>query len=489
MGVIANLAVAVSAKHASFTKGMNTVVGVAKRSSVALAKVGAVAGGVTAAGVTAAGVALTRLTQQAFTSIDAIAKTSDKLGIATTELVGLQRAATFSGASGEVLNKALAKMQKNTSDAASGIGEAQRSFEALGINVRDFKNLSPEEQFKTIADRIRTVGNVTDRTRIAQDIFGRSGIELVNTLRLGREGLDEIIANTDKFGLAISRVDAKQIEDANDAFTRVKDVFRGIGFQIAKNVAPVVTELANRFIATTTEGEGLGSKVGAAIRSVAQFVANLSDTIEKTLRTAIIRARVAFSEMSASFLNNIGDLISKIADIHESIRIVPQAIIDAERGIAESAKNLGAGFSEASKEFQAQIAAIEDSEGALGKLLKKYDEIAESAKKAADAGVSAGRKIVDTPIGLVDEERLSAAGREKSRRKGRDAISRTGSILASELRFGGIPQLRTGGAPVTASNQPQRVKDPENEKQTAVLNQVVDLLRNIDLRLLNGAFL
>ena len=49
--------------------------------------------------------------------------------------------------------------------------------------------MSPEEQFGAIAEALQDVESQSDKARIAQDIFGRSGMKLINTLNLGKDGL------------------------------------------------------------------------------------------------------------------------------------------------------------------------------------------------------------------------------------------------------------------------------------------------------------
>ena len=74
-------------------------------------------------------------------------------------------------------------------------------------------------------------------------------------------------------GLSMSRVDAAQIEAANDSITRAQGVFEGIGNQIAVSLSPLVSELAANFYQSALDMNESGN--------VGQRVANflVKDTV------------------------------------------------------------------------------------------------------------------------------------------------------------------------------------------------------------------
>lgn len=219
---------------------------------------GALGAGLSVAGLTAA-------TRAQLQSVDAAAKLSDRLGIATERLIGLQHAADLSGASSELLATSLQKMQVNLGKAAADGGPAADAFKKIGLSAAELATMETDEAFYRIADAIKAIQNPYERTAAAVAIFGKGAGDLLPTLLQGSEALREQAAETIAFGTAISRVDAAQIEAANDAMTRVKQAVLGVGTQIAATLAPAIESASKRFVELATAGGGIGRVIGTAI--------------------------------------------------------------------------------------------------------------------------------------------------------------------------------------------------------------------------------
>ena len=134
--------------------------------------------------------------KQFATQIDDLAKASSRLGITVNELQSLQFAASQTGASSEELEKGLTRFSRSISEASSGIGTGLRAFEALGVTVTDAAGgLRPtNELLSEVSDRLATIESPADRVRIAFDLFGRSGVNLVNTLQNGSGELTKLLS-------------------------------------------------------------------------------------------------------------------------------------------------------------------------------------------------------------------------------------------------------------------------------------------------------
>jgi hypothetical protein len=201
----------------------------------------------------ATGGSLGYLIKQQFQLIDSLAKTSDKLGIATEQLAGLRHAAELTGVSAQTFDMALQRMTRRVAEAGMGTGESVKALKELGVSARHLAQLAPDEQFKAIAEAMRQVKTQGDRVRLAFKLFDSEGVAVVNTLKLGREGLNQAVAEVKRLGNAFSRVDAAKIEDANDAITRMRAAFQGLTGELAINLADPLQNLAKETGAYTKE--------------------------------------------------------------------------------------------------------------------------------------------------------------------------------------------------------------------------------------------
>jgi len=278
MASLADLYVGLKVNASGFTSGLKRAKddlagfasGVGKIGGIASAALASIGGMVGAAG-------LTVLTKQSMAAIDSVSKFSDRVGISTESLTAFKHAAELTGAGSEAMNKGLEKMSSNIGEAVQGTGTAKDAIESLGISITDIANMSPDRQFKTIADAMNKVENSSVKNALAADIFGSSGQALINTLALGSKGLSEMETEANKLGVSFSRVDGAKIEMANDALTRMGSVFTGIGNQIAIAVSPYIKYLADQFTDLSASGGGIGTRIVDAFKWVGKSIIGVSD--------------------------------------------------------------------------------------------------------------------------------------------------------------------------------------------------------------------
>lgn len=266
----------------SMTKAGSTVRRFARNAAKAAKIVGAmgVAAGVAAAG----GVAL--LTRQGLKSVDALGKLSDRLGESVENLQALQLAAELNGSSGERLGKALEVMQKRLGEAARGSGAAKAALDELGLSASDLIELGPAEAFRVIADAISRMDTQSQKAAATANIFSRANQDLLNTLQRGRSGLDETQRLIEKLGLNLNRVDAKRVENANDAITRLGAILEGVRQRLAVAFAPIIEVIAQRIEALGNRAGGIGGIMQDAFLLAAEAGVAL-DTVVASINAGI----------------------------------------------------------------------------------------------------------------------------------------------------------------------------------------------------------
>jgi len=177
---------------------------------------------------------------------DSLAKMSARTGVSVEALSELAFAAQQSGADMDALETGIKRMQKAVVAAATGSKEATDTLTALGLTVADLDGLSPEQQFKLIADRISKIENPTVRAAAALQLFGRSGTGLLPLIGRGAAGLEALQQEARRLGLTISTTDAKAAEAFHDTLSALwQTVKRGV-FAVGAALAPTLSDLARR---------------------------------------------------------------------------------------------------------------------------------------------------------------------------------------------------------------------------------------------------
>jgi len=243
-----------------------------------------------ALGALAATAGITSFVSSTLKSVDNIAKLSTQLGISTEALSTYQFVADQTGVSFRTLTTGLQRMTRRVAEAATGSGPAKDALEELGLSAEKLNNLSPDEQFKKMADALNEVGNSNDRVRLAFKLFDSDGVKLLRTTKLGSEGLDEMSESFKAMGGQIDGNTAKSVEDFNDTVNRLGNQFGAIGLKIFNSVLPSLQKFAS-FIEDNFESlvaivETLGtafSAVGSVINVVLSGVIGTINFVARAL--------------------------------------------------------------------------------------------------------------------------------------------------------------------------------------------------------------
>ena len=340
-----------------------SVMGSATRLAAAAAKIGVA---FATAGVAAAA-ALTKMSMQ---NVDALAKTSDRLGIATKQLAGLQHAAALAGVENKTLEKSLQNLAVVVSDAADGTGIAKDALLELGLNAEILEQLPLDQQMLKVADAMQGVTNQTDKVRIATDLFGARGVKVLNMIGGGAQNLADVAKEAEHLGIAVTRVDAAKIEAANDAVTTAKSVFTGLGNQLATAFSPIITEIATGFHQSALDTEGFGNIGQDVAAALVSGFGTFLDTLQM-IKHGIMAVELIALKAKKSF-QNVFEPSAAIAEFNKQRLLLVQAQnrgeisqkeftlwqIDAQRRMREGTFIANGELKRGAEETQAAIDAL-----------------------------------------------------------------------------------------------------------------------------------
>lgn len=242
MANVGTLSVAIAANTKKFVSGMNHARKQLKLFGQSANRVAGMVGGLAAA--LGAGVSVSAF-RRAASDLDRLAKTSAKLGIATERLGGLQYAASQTGVETNKLNMALQRMTRRVAEAAGGSGEAVNALRELGLNAGELNRLSPDQVFSRVATAMQGVSSQSDKVRLAFKLFDSEGVDLVNTLSLGADGLKRMQREARQLGIVFSGEELARVEAFNDSLDRLQRVTGSLGQRIVIDMAPGVEHVVS----------------------------------------------------------------------------------------------------------------------------------------------------------------------------------------------------------------------------------------------------
>ena len=343
-----------------------------------LAKMGAVAAGGAAAGLLA-------LTLAQMPAIDANAKLADRVGTTTQKLAGLQLAANLGGGPVGQLPEIMGKFAGTLGAAARGATPAGAAIRRLGLDAKDLAKMDAVDAVGAIADGMKELSTPAERAAVATQIFGEQGIKLANTLAGGSEALRKAAAEADAYGLAVSRVDAAKVENANDAITRAKGVIEGVGTQLAVQLAPFIDAASAKFTGMAVAGGGVGPIVAKGLQYANTAIGFVADATQY-LKTAFYGVQSAVTKSISTAVKAISGLGKAVAWVINLIPGMEVSFGETLDAVSADLDKLAADQLQSAKDEWAKPPA---SEG----INKFFDEITSSAQASAEAVAASGEAM------------------------------------------------------------------------------------------------
>jgi len=182
---------------------------------------------------------------KAFASMgDTVAKMAKRTGVSTETLSELRYVASQTGTEFGALEMSFRRMQRSIYDAGRGLSTAKDALTDLGLTFEDLDGLSPEQQFKVLAEQISKVQDPTKKAAIAMTLLGRTGTNLLPMFAQGARGIETLQQQARKLGLTIGSEDARAAEDLTDAFDRLWKVVKMGVFHIGAALAPALQRIS-----------------------------------------------------------------------------------------------------------------------------------------------------------------------------------------------------------------------------------------------------
>jgi len=268
---------------------LNTLTGPAAKITAGLAAVAGVGG-------------IGALVKSSLDAQDKIGKMADRLNISTESLSAFQHMSGLAGISVDNSNQLLQTFGRVIGEAANGTGEAVGELQRLNIDARELVKLPLDKAFEKVSESVGGVENKFQQTAIASKIFGEQGGQLVNVMQNGSTAFNDAKKEVGEFGIALSRVEIKRIENANDSIYRLKKIFSGFGNLLAVELSGPIQTVVEWFTKTIREAGGARVVIDHFVTTVVHGMATVLE-----VAGAMINAIDAFP--GASSFGVIGYLL------------------------------------------------------------------------------------------------------------------------------------------------------------------------------------
>ena len=183
-----------------------------------------------------------------------------KTALTTRTLSALDVVLKQNDSSIEAFSQSFVFFQRQVGEAQSGNKELARTFKALNIDI----NATSEQALRQVIERYSRLPNVAQKAAFAQQVFGRSGVDLIPVLDELDGNMESFIQKMDEFGLTVGPQAAKEADAFADQMLILDERMKRFSANVGNAVIPVVLELVNAFDKVVNKVEELGGKLDAS---------------------------------------------------------------------------------------------------------------------------------------------------------------------------------------------------------------------------------
>lgn len=202
--------------------------------------------GATFVGFSVAG--FTASIKSAIDSLDGLYDLSLRTGASVESLSAFRSVAKLSGTDMELLGTSIQKLSRAMVGADEEGQKSAGTFQRLGVAVKDGTgNLRPaEDVLVDVAKALTGLESGTQRVALAQQIFGKSGAQLLPFL--------QELATTGKLNAKVTTEQAEAADKFNDNLLKITTSGNALKISMANAVLPTLNNITDAFIRGTSEG-------------------------------------------------------------------------------------------------------------------------------------------------------------------------------------------------------------------------------------------
>jgi methyl-accepting chemotaxis protein len=258
----------------------------------ALLPVGAVAG-------------LTAIAKGSIDAADNLNDMSQRTGVAVESLSRFGQAAQDSGSSIEGVAKGMGQLAKRITDPAS---EASKALGGIGIATKDAqgKVRGLDAVMLDIADRFAKMPDGAEKSALAMQLFGKSGVELIPMLNQGRAALEQYQAT-------ISGDMAKSADEFNDSLNAIGRSLSGPFNEAVTALLPAITSIAQGIVGIIKAFTALPEPVQATLLVIGGLLTALVALAPAISAIISIGSAIAGLFAAGGALASAGSIIAGIA--------------------------------------------------------------------------------------------------------------------------------------------------------------------------------
>lgn len=299
------------------------------------------AGRVISATVTAIAAVTTAISTLAVKTVDYMGDIDDnaqRVGMSTEAYQKWAYAMQLAGGDASMLQIVMRELTTFTNELSAGQGDALLTLQKLGIGYEDFMALPVDQQLQAIIEGLQGMESQTDKTTIAQEIFGnRAYQQLMPILNQEKGYVDDLFASMEDLGLVIGDDVVKAGAALGDKLDQLKLTFKTVGASIMSDLFPQIELVVEGLTGMATGAEDAGDKF-------VEGIVGIVDKLVSALPKLIDIAGDLLVNVLDGILSALPSLIPKLMEVVEALLF---KVIDILPSLTQSIADLAVAFVDA----------------------------------------------------------------------------------------------------------------------------------------------
>lgn len=309
---------------------------------------------------------------------DAIDKNSQRLGMTNEAYQEWSYILSQNGADIGTLTTGMRTLTNQIDALGSGSKTAAASFEKLGLSYEDLSKLTGEQQFSLVVERLQGISDQTERNAIANDVLGRSYMDLVPLLNQSADSVENLRQRAHETGQIMTDEGVTAAVNYTDAMDTLTRSFDGFKQRIGAQILPGITEVAEGITDLVSGVDGAEDKIKDGIDQtldaveeilpeigniagrladalvdnagdiIDRFISSLADFLSNDYPQIIYAVIQQALKIVTSLAKGITDNVDKVADaIPDIIAALLNALLDALPDVIASGEDVAQALSDA----------------------------------------------------------------------------------------------------------------------------------------------
>ena len=402
-------------------------------------------GAAVAAAAAAAATAIGYMALKEMEAIDASKKLGESIGATVTGLRSLNMAADLSGLEG--MESSITRLNQNLGAFEQGTGRARESIVRLNLDVAAMGDMDADQKVAYLADQIQRSGMSAQEASFHLKRLGFDQAEAAGVFLKGGDAFRQAREDVERFGLAVSQLDASKMEIINDNITSTKAAMSGLVTRMTTALTPAFLEVTDSVLASArgffdayNQVSDFDKATDDAAEGVQDFTAD-----GRTLLTPMLEGLVRLAALAADAFRVLGAIIGAIVkSATGGISAINALLQTASQGSAWLDKKAGF-ISEAEYQSVARgaenardgaVKAAEETRAAWGRVMDvggegKYQAAGEKIIEAMAAKRAANMAMKDAPAAKGGR---ASGGGGKEDKEAEDAAKAAADKAAEEAK-------------------------------------------------------